>query len=125
MTPVYLVIYVSHDIEQADAVLHEWVKAGIDGATILESSGMQQLGGKQWRDDLGIIPTLSNILRSRETHHRTLMSAIRNEAVVKRVIQATTDYVTDWSLPDVGILLVLPVMQAFGLEKGIPSRSAS
>lgn len=117
MNSVHLILYVSHDIEQADAVLRVWLAAGISGVTILESAGMQQLGGHRILDDLSIMPTLAAILRGAETHHRTLLSAIRDEDVLNRVLQATQDYIGDWSKPDVGILLVLPVLQAFGLDK--------
>jgi hypothetical protein len=37
--------------------------------------------------------------------------------MVDRVLKATTEFVGDWSRPDVGVLFVLPVTQAYGLEK--------
>jgi len=115
-----LLLYVSHDLDQADGVLKLWVEAGIPGVTILESAGMQQRGASLGtvRADLSIMPTLAPLLRSTEAHHRTLFSAIDDPLILERAIQATSDYVGDWDLPDVGILLVLPIAQSFGIHKG-------
>lgn len=115
---MFLVLYVSRNVEQADAVLKTWIKAGIAGVTILESAGMQQAGSHGLRDDIGIIPSLATLLRGTEIHHRTLFSAIKDEETLNKVVQATETYVEDWSSPDVGILLVLPLIQAYGIEKG-------
>jgi hypothetical protein len=114
-----LILYVSSNIEQADDILKLWVKAGVPGVTILESTGMQQAVGRgAFRDDLSILPTLSALMRGKEVHHRTLFSALEDEAVLQAAIATTTDYVGDWGRADVGILLVLPISQAYGLQKG-------
>ncbi|MBI5928501.1 MAG: hypothetical protein HY862_04290 [Chloroflexi bacterium] len=119
---MYLVMYISHDVEQADAILQEWMRVGVEGATIIESAGLRQMMNSHLRDDLSIMPTLANLLRDTEVHHRTLFSAIRDDTLLQKVVQTTTAYVGDWSKPDVGILLVLPLLQAYGVEKGHPQQ---
>jgi hypothetical protein len=117
---MYMVLFVSTDTEQATDVLNIWVKAGIGGVTILESAGMQQALKRGIRDDVGVVFSLSSLLRAQEVHHRTLFSAIDDDATLKRVIDATTEYVGDWSKPDVGVLFVLPILQAYGIGKRFP-----
>jgi hypothetical protein len=117
-----MVMFVSKDAAQASEVLDIWVKMGIEGVTILESAGLSQIN-HGIRDDVGIFFTLSSLMREHEIQHRTIFSAIRDEAVVNRLVQATTEYVGDWSRPDVGVLFVWPLSQAYGLEKQF-SRSA-
>jgi hypothetical protein len=112
-----MIMFVSKNPEQASDVLDLWVKTGVKGVTILESAGMQQAAGRNIRDDIGITFSLSSLLRAQEIHHRTLFSAIQDEATLDSVIQATTKYVGDWSSPDVGVLFVWPLSQAFGLNK--------
>lgn len=115
---MHIILFVSRDVEQATDVLSVWVDAGVDGVTILESAGMRQALDQGIRDDVGLVFSLSSLLRSQEVHHRTLFSAIRDDAVLQRVIDATTDYIGgDWSKPDVGVLLVVPLAQAYGLDK--------
>ncbi len=113
---MYLILYVSKDVDQASDMLDIWVKVGVTGVTILESAGMSQLT-KGIKDDIGITFSLTSLLRAHEVHHRTLFSAIKDEETVKKVVKAATDYVGDWSHPDVGVLLVWPLLEAYGLEK--------
>ncbi len=112
---MYMVMYVSSDAEQATDVLNIWVKAGISGITILESSGMQHMLQHGIRDDVGLVFSLSSLLRSQEVHHRTLMSAIDSEETLTRLVGATTEYVGDWSNSNVGVLFVWPLAQAYGM----------
>jgi|FLYN01.1.fsa_nt_gi nitrogen regulatory protein PII len=114
---MYMIMFVSKNPEQASDVLDLWVKAGIQGVTILESAGMQQAAGRGFRDDIGITFSLSALLRAQEIHHRTLFSAIRDEETLKRVVRVTTEYVGDWSSPEVGVLFVWPLAEAYGLDK--------
>ncbi|MBI1257547.1 MAG: hypothetical protein GC204_08760 [Chloroflexi bacterium] len=115
---LYIVMFVSKNVEQASEVLNVWVEAGVEGVTILESAGMRQVMNQRGiRDDFGIIPSLNSLLRAQEIHHRTLFSAVRDEATLDRVIEATTNYVEDWSKPDVGVLFAWPLVQAYGLDK--------
>lgn len=114
---MYMVMFVSKNVEQASAVLEVWINVGVDGVTILESTGMHQVIKRGIRDDIGILASLSSLMRAQEIHHRTLFSAVRDEAMLNRVIDATTAYVGDWGKPDVGVLFVWPLVQAYGIDK--------
>lgn len=118
---MFMMMFVSKDELQASEVLDVWIKAGIGGVTILESSGMSQIY-RGLRDDLGIVFSLRSMLRAKEVHHRTLMSAVDSQETVDKVVAAMADYVGDWSKPDVGILLVWPLVQAYGLDKHFPKK---
>jgi hypothetical protein len=115
---MYMIMYVSKNVDQASEMLDVWVKAGVGGVTILESAGMQQVteaGGI--RSDLGIMFSLNKLMKSQEIHHRTLFSAISDQATLDKLIEASTEYVKDWSRPDVGVLFVWPLTHTFGLDK--------
>ena len=115
---MFMIMYISKDVAQAHEMLDVWVKAGVRGVTILESAGMQQLAdGSGIRADVGIIFSLNKLMKAQEIHHRTLFSAIADQATLDKVIAASTDYVGDWSRPDVGVLFVWPLTQAYGLDK--------
>ena len=114
---MYIVMFVSKNVEQASEVLEVWIKAGADGVTILESAGMHQVLKRGIRDDIGIFASLNLLMRAQEIHHRTLFSAVRDEDMLKHVVEATTEYVGDWAKPDVGVLFVWPLVQAYGMDK--------
>ncbi len=115
---MYMIMFVSKTVEQASEVLDVWVKTGVTGVTILESAGLQQaLGNSGIRADVGIVFSLKSLMRAQEIHHRTLFSAIQDDATLNRVIEATTEYVKDWSRPDAGVLFVWPLSHAYGLNK--------
>ncbi|MCU0515072.1 MAG: hypothetical protein MUE40_21155 [Anaerolineae bacterium] len=114
---MYMVLFVSKDVEQAEEMLDVWVRAGIKGVTILESSGMQQAMSSGGLLSPGLVVSLRKLMQSREVHHRTLFSAIEDDALLERVLAASEKFVGDWSRPDTGILLVLPVARAYGLQK--------
>jgi hypothetical protein len=116
---MYLIMYVSKDVIQAEEMLDVWMKAGIRGATILESSGLTQNAEntRSLREDFGLVVSLRKMLQADEVQHRTLFSAIPDEATLQQVLAAAHAHVGDWSSPDVGVLFVLPLLQAFGLEK--------
>ena len=119
---MFMIMYISKDVEQASEMLDVWVKAGVRGVTILESAGMQQVaesGGI--RVDVGIMFSLNKLMRAQEIHHRTLFSAINDEATLDKVIAASTSYVGDWSRPDVGVLFAWPLTHAYGLDKKFKS----
>ena len=115
---MFMIMYVSKDVEQASEMLDVWVKAGVRGVTILESAGMQQVaetGGI--RVDVGIMFSLNKLMRAQEIHHRTLFSAISDQETLDKVIAASTTYVEDWSRPDIGVLFIWPLTHAYGLDK--------
>jgi hypothetical protein len=115
---MYMIMFVSRTVEQASDMLDVWVKAGVTGVTILESAGLQQtLENSGIREDVGIVFSLKSLMRAQEIHHRTLFSAIQDETILNRVVQATTAYVKDWSLPNAGVLFVWPLSHAYGLNK--------
>lgn len=117
---MFMIMFVSKDAEQASEMFDVWIKAGVQGVTILESAGMQQVTegtGSGIRSDIGIMFSLNKLLRAQEIHHRTLFSAINNQETLDKVIAASTQHVGDWSRPDVGVLFVWPLTHAYGLDK--------
>ncbi len=111
-----LIMLVLADRDLCEDVVDIWKAAGVPGITILESTG---LGRRQVgiRDDMPLMPSLSDLLASQESHHRTLFSVIEDEATLERVIVATKQIIGDFSRHNTGLLFVIPVTQVFGFEK--------
>lgn len=112
----YLVVFILDDLTQCPDVLRAWDEAGVSGITILESTGIGRLQKAIW-DDLPLVPALRDLLGTRELHHRTLFTVVRDEEMVDRVIEATQQVVGDLNQPHTGFLFVTPVVRVLGLER--------
>ena len=98
-------------------ILDAWENAGIRGVTILESSGLGRVRRAGIRDDLPLMPSLSDIFMNKETQHRTLFTVVKSQRQIDAVVNATQSVVGDLEQPDTGFLFVLPVSEVYGISK--------
>lgn len=116
-----LLVFVLDCIEECPNVLDAWEKAGVTGATILESTGMARVRNVI-RDDMPLIPSLRDLLSSREEHHRTLFCVIEDDEILERAVAATEQVAGDLTRENTGILFVMPVTRVIGLKKRGPGQ---
>ena len=109
-----MVVLVLADGSKAIAALEVWAREGVTGATILDSSGIgRQLAG---HDDLPLIPSIRAVLRTQEHTHRTIFSVIPDTFDILALIRATEAVTGPLADPHTGILIVLPVLEVYGLR---------
>ena len=113
----FLIVFVLNDPNQCKDMLDAWEGAGIRGITILESSGLGRVRRVGMRDDLPLMPSLNDLFKSTETHHRTLFTVVKTQTQVNAVIKATQSVVGDLEQEETGFLIVLPVSQVYGKSK--------
>jgi len=115
---MYMILFVLHDPECLDAVLNAWDSAGVGGITILPSTGLARFRAKgAWRDDLPLIPSLEDFHEHIENLNRTLITIVKDDEMVDKVVAATESVVGDLDLPNTGILAVMPLARTFGLNR--------
>jgi len=113
-----LVIMVLDDPQQSDQVLEAWVSVGARGVTLLDSAGLaHHLARHTTRDDLPLMPSLSSLLRLREEHHRTIFTVVPDGFDVDALVAATERITGDLDEHNTGVLFVLPVSRAWGLNR--------
>jgi nitrogen regulatory protein P-II 1 len=113
-----LILFVLHDPEKLQDLLTAWEEVGVSGATVLFSTGMGRIRqGHGLRDDLPLMPSLEDFLPKVELLSRTLFTMIDDETIVDKVIVATERIVGDLTLPDRGLLMVVPVSRVYGLRR--------
>ena len=113
----YLVVLVLDDPDLCGDVLDAWEAAGAPGVTILDSSGLGRVRRAGIRDDVPLMPSLSNLLRREEDHHRTLFSIVEGKSQVEAIVQATRAVVGELDQENTGLLFVVPVSQVYGLRQ--------
>ena len=110
----HMIIFVLNDPDQCDELLQAWENVGIQGITILESTGLGRTKSNCVRDDVPLLPSLANLLQNKECKHRTLFSVIKTQEKVDAVVQATESVVGDLFEDNTGFLFILPVSQVYG-----------
>jgi len=113
----FMVIFVLDDMDQCQDILDAWEAAGITGVTILESSGLGRVRQAGMRDDLPLMPSLSDLFKRTETRHRTLFTVTNDQEKIDAIVEATQSVVGDLEQPNTGFLFVLPVSQVYGRSK--------
>ena len=117
MTMSYLVTLVLDDPDRCQDVLDAWEEAGAPGVTILDSSGLGRVRRAGIRDDVPLMPSLSDLFRRQEDHHRTLFSVVKDQSQVEAIVQATQALIGELDRGHTGLLFVVPVSQVYGLHK--------
>ncbi|MBN1665620.1 MAG: hypothetical protein JW862_00965 [Anaerolineales bacterium] len=113
----YLVVLVLNNLDECNTVLHAWEATGAGGITILESTGLGRVRRAGYRDDLPLMPSLREIFRSEETHHRTLFSVVKDLESAHALVDATQEAIGDLDEPNTGVLFITPVVEVHGLNK--------
>jgi nitrogen regulatory protein P-II 1 len=110
-----MILFVLNDPAKLLDLLNAWTEAGSSGATVLFSTGMGRLHQSEiLRDDLPLMPSLSDFFTQSEELSRTVFTIIHDD-VVEHIIRATEQIVGDLNKPGTGILIVLPTDSVHGL----------
>jgi hypothetical protein len=113
----YLVVLVLDNVDLCNDVLMAWEDTGAKGITILESSGIGRVRRAGIRDDIPLMPSLSDLFKSTETNHRTLFSVVSDLDVARALVGATQNIVGDLEKPDSGLIFIAPLVEVYGLKK--------
>jgi nitrogen regulatory protein PII len=114
----HMIMLILDDVDHCPDIFTAWENEGVSGITIIESTGLgrvRKFAGM--RDDLPLMPNLLSLLQSREERHRTLIAVVKDEKTVDSIIDATQRVVGSLDEPNKGVIFVLPVARAVGLQK--------
>lgn len=107
---MYMIFLVLDNPDQLEAVLKAWDQAGVRGATIIESTGIN-------RHLQRLIPLRYVFQSSGEEGHLTLLAIVATQAAVESCLHATETVTGDLDGPHTGIFASWPLMRV----KGLPS----
>ncbi len=116
---MYLILFVLDDIQRLEEILQAWEQSGVRGITILPSTGLAKLRQRKavLREDLPLMPSLHDLFRHSEHMNRTLFTIVENEEMVNAVVNATHSVVGDLNEPNTGVMAVIPLARAYGLQR--------
>ena len=114
---MYLVLFVLDDCDKTEELLDAWENIGVSGVTVLHSTGLGRIRNYGLRDDLPLLPSLESLTEHEEYFNRTLFTVIKEDALIDEIVSVTEDIVGDLTLPNSGLLIVVPVLRAYGIDK--------
>jgi nitrogen regulatory protein PII len=112
---MYMVWLVLDQAELLDNIQQAWEKAGIYGATIIESSGFFRR--KQRRKYVATRYVLPSLSTSVPKHSYTIFSIVENEEQAQAALRATEEVVGDLDQPHKGIFAAWPLPMVKGLHR--------
>ncbi len=113
----YLVVLVLDNPDLCHNVLEAWEATGVRGITILESTGVGRVRQAGLRDDIPLMPNLSELFKSSETHHRTLFSVVKSAEQADGLLHATETVTGDLAQPNTGLMFVVELYKVFGITQ--------
>jgi hypothetical protein len=119
----FLVVLIVNDPDDCPAILDEWEAAGVLGVTILQSTGLGHIRRAGLRDDISLMPSLSDIFESDEVQHRTLLSVVEGQEMVDKMVAIAQRIIGNLDDPHTGFLFCVPVAQVYGLGRDRLDRS--
>jgi hypothetical protein len=119
-----LVVLILNNPGKIDEVLNVWVAHGVPGITMLDSAGLGHRIGDTLRDDLPLMPSLVNLMRSREEFHRIVFSVVPDGFDVDALVKASEQVTGSFEESETAFIFAVPVNRAWGLRsrQGSPSK---
>jgi nitrogen regulatory protein PII len=113
-----MIMLILNDPEQCQSIMDAWDAAGVSGITLLPSTGLGRIRKKRGLiEEMSLMPSIEDFFEHEENVHRTLITIVRDHPIVEQVVQATQTILGDLNQPNTGILVVLPVLEAYGLDR--------
>ncbi len=113
----FMIMYILNHVSQMPQILKAWEDAGAPGITILDSTGINRLRQAGFRDDLPLMPSLSDLLEDKSIEHKTLLMIVKTEAEVDRFVEVAREIVSDFNNHSTGVLCVFPLARVYGLDR--------
>lgn len=113
---MFLMVMVLDDIGHLNEVLAAWSAVGVQGVTILESTGMNRMLTRT--EARPMFMGFGQLFAGAEGGHHTLFAVIKSEALAEAAVVATEKVIGPLSQPNTGILFTMPVSRVWGLGSG-------
>lgn len=112
---MYLLVMVLDDSTKLNEVLEAWVEAGIQGITILESTGLNRVLPRHAPEPM--YASFSYLFGSARSGHNTLFAIIDSMEVAQAAVSLTEAVVGDLAQPHTGIICAVPIARTWGIPE--------
>lgn len=110
-------ILVLNKIELLEEILSSLSKAGVSGATILDSQGMGSAIVSGAQHEVPMFGSLKAFFDREHPYNKTLFTIVETEEKLDKAIEAITDVTGNLENPNEGLMFTVPVGKVIGLRK--------
>lgn len=112
---MYMLLMVLDDVTRRNEVLAAWIEAGVQGVTILESTGVNRVLPRHTAQPM--FAGFSQMFASSRVGHNTLFAVIDSLEIAEAAVRATEAILGDLNKPYTGIIFLLPVVKTWGMPE--------
>ena len=114
---MYLLVHVLEQTEHLSDILEGFARIGIQGSTVLDSTGMGRVLMKT-STSLPVMERINKVLKDLETSNKIMLTVIREKAVLEKAVDVIKSFCGDLEEPGKGILFAFPLELVEGLPEG-------
>lgn len=112
---MYLLLMVLDDSTRLNEVLSSWRDSGIQGITILESTGLNRVLPRHTAQPM--FAGFSQVFGAGRVGHHTLFAIIDDLDLAEEAVRATESVLGDLTKPNTGIVCAVPVTKTWGMPE--------
>lgn len=114
MHALFLILNKTEELEE---VLAAMTKAGVKGATILDSQGMGSAIMVGDQHELPIFGTLKSFFDREHPYNKTIFTVVESDELLDRTVEAIQSVVGKLDRPNEGMMFTVPVGRVIGMSK--------
>ena len=111
---MYLLINVLEQTQYLSGILEGFAKIGIQGSTVLDSTGMGRVLMKT-SASLPVMEQINKVLKDLESDNKIILTVIREKVVLEKAVNVIRSFCGDLKEPGKGILFAFPLELVEGL----------
>ena len=113
---MYLLVNVLEQTQHLSGILEGFAKIGIQGSTVLDSTGMGRVLMKT-KATLPVMKQINKVIKDLESSNKILLTVVREKAVLEKAVNIIRSFCGDLNEPGKGILFAIPLEFVEGLPE--------
>ena len=113
---MYLLVNVLEQTQHLSGILEGFAKIGIQGSTVLDSTGMGRVLMKT-SASLPVMEQINKVLKDLESDNKIILTVIREKVVLEKAVNVIKSFCGDLKEPGKGILFAFPLQFVEGLPE--------
>ena len=113
---MYLLVNVLEQTQHLSGILEGFAKIGIQGSTVLDSTGMGRVLMKT-SATLPVMEQINKVLKDLESANKISLTVIREKVVLEKAVNVIKSFCGDLKEPGKGILFAFPLELVEGLPE--------